>query len=182
MSRNGSASTSELAERLRVEFDAAFAREVELERPAHEDLLTFQVAATRYAVKSRDVRALLPTPKLARVPSDQAQLLGVGGVRGELIPVFDLGLLLGHPAASELGRWSLLVGAQHPLGLTFQVFERHERVALTAISSASDGGALGNFTEHVVRIADSIVPIIAVAKLVQALEGQDGALRGRESS
>src|ERR1700756_1051520 len=43
-----------------------------------------------------DGREVITMPKLTRVPGGKPWLLGVANVRGSLLPITDLGLMLGH--------------------------------------------------------------------------------------
>ena len=48
-----------------------------------------------------DVREVINPPKLTRVPGARTWLLGVANVRGNLLPVTDLSLMLGHAKQTE---------------------------------------------------------------------------------
>ena len=48
-----------------------------------------------------DVREVITVPKFTRVPGAKPWLLGVANVRGNLLPVTDLGQMLGHPRLPE---------------------------------------------------------------------------------
>jgi len=48
-----------------------------------------------------DVREVITVPKVTRVPGAKPWLLGVANVRGSLLPLTDLGQMLGHPRLPE---------------------------------------------------------------------------------
>jgi twitching motility protein PilI len=48
-----------------------------------------------------DVREVITVPRVTRVPGAKTWLLGVANVRGNLLPVTDLGQMLGHPRLPE---------------------------------------------------------------------------------
>jgi chemotaxis-related protein WspB len=62
-------------------------------------LLKFQIGQSAYAVDSARVEEVVPCVQLRAVPHAPAYLPGVFHYRGKVIPVVDLGLLLGSDAA-----------------------------------------------------------------------------------
>lgn len=62
------------------------------------EVTRFAVASEEYAVESRYVREVINPPPITRVPRGPAHLRGITAVRGELLPVFDMAVLLGLPS------------------------------------------------------------------------------------
>ena len=58
-------------------------------------LLTFTAGANRYAVDVARVVEVVPRVELRKIPHAPAFLAGLLGYRGKVVPVIDLGLLLG---------------------------------------------------------------------------------------
>ncbi|MGH8228244.1 MAG: chemotaxis protein CheW [Steroidobacteraceae bacterium] len=61
--------------------------------------LTFYVGGQLYALRSEDVLEVIRLPAVARVPQGPPALLGIGNLRGAVLPIADLGQLLGKSAA-----------------------------------------------------------------------------------
>lgn len=61
--------------------------------------LTFLVGDQLYALKSEDVLEVIRLPAMARVPQGPPALLGIGNLRGAVLPVAGLRQLLGKPAS-----------------------------------------------------------------------------------
>ncbi|HXR93155.1 MAG TPA: chemotaxis protein CheW [Steroidobacteraceae bacterium] len=61
--------------------------------------LTFYVGGQLYALRSEDVLEVIRLPAVARVPQGPPALLGLGNLRGSVLPIVDLGQLLGKSAA-----------------------------------------------------------------------------------
>lgn len=61
--------------------------------------LAFDVRDGHYLAPRGDVREVLEPPVLTRVPGARPWLLGVANVRGDLLPVVDLGRFLGREAS-----------------------------------------------------------------------------------
>jgi chemotaxis-related protein WspB len=73
-------------------------------------LLTFTAGANRYAVDVARVVELLPRVELRAVPHAPGFLAGLLEYRGKVVPVIDLGLLLGAgPCADRLSTRIILV-------------------------------------------------------------------------
>jgi chemotaxis-related protein WspB len=73
-------------------------------------LLTFTAGANRYAVDVARVVELVPRVELRVVPHAPAFLAGLLGYRGKVVPVIDLGLLLGAaPCQDRLSTRIILV-------------------------------------------------------------------------
>lgn len=129
-----------LASRLRADFDEAFALPPPPLSPPQLDLLLVGVAGQRYALLLPQVRALYVDRKLTEAPSPRRELLGLIGVLDTVIPVYDLSLLLGYPAASA-PRFFVQVEAPSAFAVAFEHFERHVRVAQSAVAAASPGAS-----------------------------------------
>ena len=57
--------------------------------------VVFPIGEDRYAVPTSVVREVVSEPRLTRLPTAPATLLGVFNLRGEVIPMFDTAALLG---------------------------------------------------------------------------------------
>lgn len=81
-------------------------------------LLVFRAGGVRYALPHEAVQEIVRPLALARVPLSPKALLGIGNLRGSVLPVADLSVLLGGEAAStaDSGKVLVLSGAS-PVGL-----------------------------------------------------------------
>jgi purine-binding chemotaxis protein CheW len=64
--------------------------------------LTFRVDSQLYALPCDDVAEVIRVPVVARVPQSPPSLLGLGNLRGSVLPVVGLREMLGRPAAAAL--------------------------------------------------------------------------------
>jgi twitching motility protein PilI len=60
--------------------------------------LAFNLGDRQYLAPRNDVREVLEPPAVTRVPGARPWLVGVANVRGDLLPVVDLGRFLGREA------------------------------------------------------------------------------------
>ena len=108
--------------------------------------------------------------KIVAVPSANAQLLGIVGLRGVMAPVYDLAALLGYPRAAN-PRWMVLARMSQPVGFAFETFESHLQVPETSLANEEGGvnaGAAGPRRRHV-RAAGALRPIIRMASVVELI-------------
>lgn len=112
--------------------------------------LVFTLGDRQYLAPRGDVREILEMPGLTRVPRAKHWLLGVANVRGELLPVIDLGRFLGRKETlhRESSRVIVLNDDELPAGFLvdavggFRGFkpehQRHELVDETDDAPARD--------------------------------------------
>ena len=125
------ADVRERAEQLRRAFDQSFALAPDSGVAATSTLIAIRVAGHPYAAHLADVGGIFVDKALTWLPGPAPELIGLVGVRGTVLPVYDLGMLLGSPKAAA-ARW-LLVTAATPVGLVFDEFEGYLRTPAGAI-------------------------------------------------
>jgi len=86
-------------------------------------LVCFELRGQELALPIADVRETLPVPPITRVFLVPACLAGVFSLRGDIVPVIDLGVLLGLPAAPA-GDDSKIVVVDHAAGVVGIVVDR----------------------------------------------------------
>lgn len=86
-------------------------------------LVCFELRAQELALPIADVRETLPVPPITRVFLAPACLAGVFSLRGDIVPVIDLGVLLGLPA-TVAGDDSKIVVIDHAAGVAGVVVDR----------------------------------------------------------
>lgn len=110
---------------LRRAFDDAFLRPLELGREQGASVLVVS-AGVRVAVPLTDVASVVACPTITPVPSRDPALLGLGGVRGTIVAIYDLAALVGVDVASPRAgtqRWLVLLAGDRTLGLAFDALE-----------------------------------------------------------
>jgi purine-binding chemotaxis protein CheW len=120
-----------LASDLAHAFDAAFTQPAAApeRNDAEENLLGLRLAGEDYAVRLTEVAGLLPAQRIMPLPGPRPALLGLIGLRGELVPVYSLASLLGrHASPPATTAWVVLVRGGAPLGLAFDQYTGHARV------------------------------------------------------
>lgn len=120
-------------------------------------LLTFSLGGHPYAIESRRIVEVLPLVSARPLPRTPDYVLGLFTYRGSLVPLVDLGVLLGAgPAAAMLSTRVIVVS----LG-------EEARPGLPITSGAKQ---LGLIAEHVIAIrsADDATAVIPSLQLASA--------------
>jgi chemotaxis signal transduction protein len=153
---------------LRLGFDRSFSLpEVEAADDLL-DLLLIRVGRDPYALRLVQLAALESDRTITPVPSEHSELLGIAGLRGSVVAVFDLASLFGL-GRSESTRW-LVLAKGAPLAFAFSAFERLVEVRPDALASTAAGRGV---TAAEVVVRDGVgVPLIDLPALAARLEGR----------
>jgi chemotaxis signal transduction protein len=167
-------STGTTAATLRRHFDEAFAAPASPITEPLEDLLAIRVGSDPYALRLSAIAGLHLGVKIVPVPSPVAQLLGIAGIRGMMVPVYDLAALLRYPPEAN-SRWFVLARAPQPVGFAFETFESHLQVSQASLagSNGEDSGTAGTL-QHMrgtARAAGALRPIIHLASMLEMIGG-----------
>jgi purine-binding chemotaxis protein CheW len=171
------ASTDALRTRLtelRRGFDHGFTLPAAEEVDDLLDLLLVRIGREPYALRLAQLGALEADRTITPVPSENTELLGIAGVRGTVVAVFDLASLLGSPRP-ESTRWIVLAKGA-PLAFAFNVFDGQVGVRPDTIASAGVGR--GALVPEVVMKDSTHIPLLDVPALVTSLEGRARRLVG----
>jgi purine-binding chemotaxis protein CheW len=154
---------------LRRTFDQTFAEAPQTDAALHDDLLAIRIGNDPYAVPLREIAGLFADRRVTWLPGSVAELCGLVGLRGAILPVYDLGALFGYPRGAA-PRW-LLVLAHTAVALAFERFDGHLRVPRGAIFTVPERSvAAGSLHVHdVVRTETFMRPVIHVPSVLEAI-------------
>jgi purine-binding chemotaxis protein CheW len=153
---------------LRNAFDGSFAVPATPELPDGVDLIGTRVGGMPYAIRMAQIVGLRAGLAVTPCPTPMPQLLGIAGIGGALVPVYDLAAVLGLPPGA--GRWTVLVEGGS-LALVFADFIGHFRVEPAAISPRHGGAGLAQVVEFASH-AGQAWPVIDVPSVVAAIRRQ----------
>jgi purine-binding chemotaxis protein CheW len=108
--------------------------------------LTFRLDSRLYALRSEHVTEVIHVPAVARVPQSPASLLGLGNLRGAVVPVVSLREMLGSPAtAALLNTRAIVLDVGTPVALVVDSVAALETVGAGQIEeNQKDIGASGS--------------------------------------
>jgi len=170
----------ERADELRQAFDRSFALapDTATDTGTVENLLAVRIGSRSYVLRLAEASGLFVDKKVTWLPSPVSALLGIAGLRGTVLPVYDLGMLLGCPKAAA-PRW-LLVTAVTPVGLAFDGFDGYLSVRREAIVPEVRAEARERHVREVVQAIDLVRPLISLASVLASIENRashDGSER-----
>src|SRR5260370_6751060 len=153
--------------------------------------LTFFIGKQEFGVGVMKVREIMGMQDITAVPGTRAYLKGVMNLRGKIIPVIDLRLKFGLPAAAYTTRTCIIVvqvdGAALPLPMGIIVDEVSEVLILTPadIQDTPDFGS-GAATSYILGIAKikgsvKILLDIGAALATQEIGGLETVLQAGPS-
>lgn len=155
---------------LRAQFDSAFAQAPRVAAAAGPSMLAIRVAGEPYALHLDQIGGLYADRSIVALPSALPSLLGVTGFRGQIIPVYDLAVLLGH-ARGAAPRWLVLVRCAQPLALAFDRFEAHFTAAPEDLMRAAAAPDRPHQYDTV-QGADALRPVIHLPSLHDDIQRQ----------
>jgi chemotaxis signal transduction protein len=155
-------------ERMRAEFDAAFAAPRSAGDGSGEMVVAIRVAGRAYALRMSQIAGLARDRKIVAIPSPVPELLGLAGVRGELVPAYSLAAWLGH-GREPTTRWLALCGTGERAGLAFGEIEGQLGIqpGQLVVGAGPDSG------EHIrdwLRIDGENRPVVDVESILEGIQ------------
>jgi chemotaxis signal transduction protein len=156
------------AAELRQAFDRSFAEARALETAETTDLLAVALSGVPHALRLNEVGGLFADKRVRAFPSRIPELRGIAAFKRAMLPLFDLGALLGYPPSNS-ARW-IVVSAQCPLAFTIAEFQGHLRLPASAIIPAEGAGRRDDQGETAIDggILRPLVNLHSIANAVHA--------------
>lgn len=175
--RNAAPAIGSTATELRQAFDRSFALPPPQAAQELEDLLAISVAGDSYAIRLAEIAGIVAGRTVIAVPATTSHLLGLAGIRGEIVPVFGLASILGYRLALDAPRWVILCAGAETIALAFGDLEGYLRIPK---SSLYENEKLGSTRRHVSRVASTatgVRAVISVPLVLADIQNQVGPHR-----
>jgi chemotaxis signal transduction protein len=164
-------------DQLREEFDSSFARPHPEPVDDLEAFVTIQVGARPYALRVAELGGIHVDVPITRVPSRNPAAIGLCGIQGTGIAVFDLAQLLLEPKTSDSLRWMALSAGRDPIAFAFSQFEGYAQASARDLGETTDSQT--NLTGKVLRLAQQHRPIIRIATVVAIIRDSENPTTGK---
>ena len=119
----------------------------EAEEEIPREFLGFVLAGEEYAVELDRIREIVKVPPITEVPRSPPEICGIMSLRGEVMPVFDLGKRLGLPAReggpNRRARVVVVDVGQGPAGVLVDAVEQVVHLPPSAIEPPPPGLGVG---------------------------------------
>lgn len=135
-----------------------------------ENMLAVRLSGNPYAIRVTEITGLASDKKTVAIPSPIAELLGVAGIRGSLIPIYSLAALLGYTRDMGPARWLALCGTGDEIGLGFSDLEGYIRVPVAQVYAAGQENMTREYVQDVARVGGMVRPVISITSLVEMIK------------
>ena len=162
---------------LRQAFDLSFALPPPPASQEVEDLLAIRVAGNPYAIRLRDIAGMVAGRKVVPVPAVALDLLGLAGIRGDVVPVFCLASILGYGQVPGSLRWMILCGAEEPIALAFSDFEGYLRLPKSSLHADENLRATRPYVNQVASTEAEARAVIGIPLIVATIRNRIGHRR-----
>ena len=162
------------AAELRRQFDRAFAAARPPDPPPSEDLLAIRLGGETFALRLAEVAGVFAGLPVTPIPGQEPPLCGIAGLRGELIPVYDLAAIFGHPPIEPVSvRW-LARAAAATAAFAVTGIDGTRRVPRDAVIAHRDGADDRHPVRGFVRTGDLACPVIALDAVIATIRPRAG--------
>ena len=162
---------------MRAEFDLGFAQPRRIERLDSDRLLALSVGGDPYALRMEEIASVAVDRRIVPLPGPVPEFAGIAGLRGAIVPVYDLARLLGYQSDGH-ARW-LAVLTTAPVAVAFAAFDGYIVRPGGSITFEPAGGD-SRHVRVVARAADFVRPVISLASVVEAIRRQLPGADGHE--
>jgi chemotaxis signal transduction protein len=154
---------------LREALDSVSAAPPRSPAPDAVALLVIRAGGAPVAVRILELAGVLQARRVVPVPSRRAELLGICGIRGAVVPVYGLARLLHRADDPVAPRWMVLAGAgDGRVALAFEAIEGHVLVKAADLQRDAPGAYTG-LTAEAVRREDGLTPLVSVPSILRAI-------------
>ena len=156
---------------LRQAFDQVFSLPPPAEVASVESLIAIRVAGKAFAMQLRQIAGLARVRRIVPLPSRIPELLGIAGIRGAIVPVWNLADLLGLEARPENIHWLVLAKTEAVVAFGFEEFEAQVEIAGEAMYREPDAGEGGGL---LARLEGGVRPVVDVLRYTQEIQSRAG--------
>lgn len=157
---------------LRRSFDESFTKRPQEPAADESSYLGIRLGEGRYVVRLEEVGGIFVDRVVAPLKGRLPELLGMAGIRGNVVPVFALGRLLGEPPATSIPRW-LLVAAHSAVGFAFDAFDGYLKAPASAVAAA-EGESFKFSAREILRVGTEARTIVGIQRLIEAIGNRAG--------
>lgn len=156
----------------RRSFDDGFAVRRKPSAAPGEDLLFALVNGRRYAMRVAELRGVHPARRIMPIPSVDRALLGIVGIRGQLIAAYDVGALLGFTDGHGDHGWLVTCGSSDVvIALAFERFVGSARVAASDLYVPDGSEGLPTHVARVARTPAGTACVIDIGSIIESVTG-----------
>lgn len=158
---------------MRRAFDQSFAVPHIGQSESLERIIRIRLAGERFVIRTGHIVGLAKAKRIVPLPSRVPEMLGLAGIRGTLVPVFDLAGLLKLKSRASTPSWLALINCEVCIALGFDEF--HGQEDLTPASLYADESHIPRrHVQLLARIGSSVQPVIDVPSILEVIRKNAG--------
>jgi chemotaxis signal transduction protein len=132
-------------------------------------LLAIRTGGVQLAVRLEDLAGVHPCRKIIPLPETADGFLGLAGLRGRLLAVYDLAALLGLPSAERHLRWLLLSAVDPQTAFAIEDLEAYVEVAETELYPVRVDDAPREYIQELVQHQDIARGVVSLSWIMSAV-------------
>jgi chemotaxis signal transduction protein len=153
---------------MRRAFDQSFATPHVDVSESLERMITIRLGGEPFVMRASHISGIARAKRIVSLPSRSPEVLGLAGIRGTLVPVFDLrGILRLKPCASTPS-WLALVVDHVPIALGFDEFDGQVELS-PANLYADESSTPRKHVQLLARIGSSVHPVIDIPSILEVI-------------
>ena len=157
-----------LAESLRREFDETFSRPHRDQAGSVARLVVVRVGSEHFAVRIGELSGLQAISGITELPGAVPHRLGISGMGGKLVPIFDLAGLLERAKPNAAPRLVLLHG-EETVGLACHDLLGQLLVPAGRVRPIEQAAGSASLTDAIVDTEDGAIPVLCVRRIVERI-------------
>ncbi|HEY3324615.1 MAG TPA: chemotaxis protein CheW [Planctomycetota bacterium] len=123
---------------LRAAFDESFAAPPAAATPGLLQFLGFRIGSETLCVRLEEVEEVVLQSAVLPLPEQPPEMLGLAAVRGQIVPVFSLGGMLGYTPDPKSETCILLCKSAEPVGLAVTALQGQFQMPQSALHVAGE--------------------------------------------
>lgn len=173
--RNTVRNLSKSAALLKEDFSLDFTHPPETFKEPGERFVLIRLSNRRFALKMTEITQLHPAGQILKAPGSFPNALGVVGLRGHLVPVFNLAYFVGIDTQTH--RWLAHVLPRpgtysDEFAITFEQQEGHREIQLNDIYPMSQTDKKWKCIQSLFRIESEMLEIINLTCIAEEIHKQ----------
>jgi two-component system chemotaxis response regulator CheV len=140
------------------------------------ELLLFKIHNSvnqRYALNVFKVREVIPCPPLKRLPDSHPNVVGIGSMRGQTIPVIDLSAALGYAPITDIKNSFVIITEfnRYVQGFMVTAVDRIVNRNWEEVLPPPKGAERGSYLTAITNLDDELIEIVDVEKVLAEVVG-----------
>ncbi len=152
---------------LRAAFDEAFRDPPRDVAADAVDLLAVTIGGRPHLLAMTDLVAMHRQLAVTPVPTMTPAFMGLAQIDARLVPVYDLRVLLGHPADGAAG--CFVLAARESIAMALDGCDRHVRVPRATMPGPATSAPDSSSPTVMVDVGDTLLPLVSLPAVIDAI-------------